>query len=133
MRVSFWKDEASRTVDATIFSTVAPKLSEKLAEECKRWKKKRNTWTQIRRFYDEVLRLDAAARNPDADWDAILPLVHMLVAKAAYAQGRELVTQNFVYFIRSSVEQVKAPKDLRVFASLFEAVMGFYRRDCPAK
>ena len=70
-------------------------------------------------------------KNPKAEWENIEPLVHMLVAKAAYAQGRKLVSDTFVQFIRSSVHQVKGPKELGVFASLFEAFMGFYRQDCP--
>jgi len=131
VKLTFWKDEARKTVDPTLFSTSAEKLSKELADECEKSPGKPNKRTQIRRFYDEVTRLDMAAKNPESDWDNILPLIHMLVAKAAYAQGRKLVSPNFVQFIRSSVEQVKEPKDLSVFANFFEAFMGFYRLHCP--
>jgi CRISPR-associated protein Csm2 len=131
-RIEFWKDESKRTVDPMLFSDKAAKLSKQLAEECQNSRgKKLNKRTQIRRFYDEVTRLQMASKIPESDWDAVLPLVHMLVAKAAYARGRELVSETFVDFIRSSIEQVKGPKDLVVFANLFEAFMGFYRLDCP--
>jgi len=132
-KIVFWVDEVKRTVDPKLFSEKAEILSKKLAEECGTNPKKPNKRTQIRRFYDEVVRLDIASKNPKADWDAVLPLLHMLIAKAAYAKGRDLVSDTFVEFIRSSIEQVKHRKDLGVFASFFEAFMGFYKADCPVK
>ncbi len=133
-RIRFWKDEGKKTVDPMLFSKKAEELSKLLAAECENSRgKKINKRTQIRRFYDEVIRLGMAAKSQKSDWDSILPLVHMLVAKAAYARGRELVSDTFVEFIRSSIEQVKDPKDLGVFSNFFEAFMGFYRADCPVK
>ena len=86
-----------------------------------------NKRTQIRKFYDEVLRLNGLALSTQVPWDSVLPQVHMLVAKTAYAKGRELVSQNFLNFIQDSVGQVQSKDDLRVFADFFEAFMGFYR------
>lgn len=60
-----------------------------------------------------------------------IALVHMLVAKAAYAEGRKLVSNEFVGFIRYSVEQIGTQKDLEVFVNFFEAFMGFYRLHGP--
>ena len=92
-----------------------------------------NKRTQIRKFYDEVVRLDMDSRRlnleKDKDkekWDNTLPLVHMLTAKAAYALGRNLVSESFSEFIRNSVAQIEEPNDLKVFAAFFEAFMGFY-------
>ncbi|MDD5207599.1 MAG: type III-A CRISPR-associated protein Csm2 [Desulfobacterales bacterium] len=132
-RIVFWLDEEKRTVDPTLFSEKAERLSKDIADECEKSRRRINKRTQIRRFYDEVVRLDLVSKNPKSDWGAVLPLVHMLVAKAAYAKGRELVSDTFVEFIRYSIEQVKHPKDLNVFAKFFEAFMGFYRSDCPVK
>jgi len=55
----------------------------------------------------------------------------MIIAKTAYARGRKLVSDSFVKFIRSSIEQVKDPKGLDVFANFFEAFMGFYTMYVP--
>ena len=122
-KIEFWRDREKGVVDPTLFSKTAQELAEKLAEE----NRKLNKRTQLRKFYDEVLRLDSEAKAKPDDWDYILPRVHMIVAKAAYAEGRELVSKSFADFIRSSVEQVFEPKDLRVFANFFEAMMGFYQ------
>jgi CRISPR-associated protein Csm2 len=57
----------------------------------------------------------------------ILPHVHMLVAKTAYAQGRKLVTQSFVDLIKSGITQIEEKEDLQVFANFLEAFIGFYK------
>lgn len=59
-------------------------------------------------------------------------MVHMLTAKAAYAQGRELISQSFMDFIRDSVDQIEDRKDLNLFSNFFEAFMGFYRLHGPS-
>ena len=90
--------------------------------------KKSNSYTQLRRFYDEVVDLEDRISENTANFDELLPIIRMLNAKAAYALGREQkVDKNFVTFIRVCIEQVNGPKELKVFKMLFEAVMGFYK------
>jgi CRISPR-associated protein Csm2 len=130
-KIEFWKDKAQGKIDPTLFSVRAEALAERLASEQQR-DGKINKRTQIRKFYDDVLRLSSEAQNRPENWDSVLPRVHMLVAKAAYASGRRLVSDNFLTFMKESVEQVEAPKDLSLFADFFEAFMGFYRKHAPA-
>lgn len=133
-KIEFWKDRDNRKIDPTLFSVQAEALAEKMADDCKTIKGKPNKISQIRKFYDEVVRLNMEAKNSNADhWDNILPLVNMITAKTAYAKGRKLISENFLSFIRSSVEQIKDPEDLDVFANLFEAFYGFYKLHCPEK
>lgn len=140
MQIVFWDKNDPKKVDYTLYSDKAEALAREIAEDNQRSKGRReNKRTQIRKFYDEVLRLEASARmiksHPgDADgqesritWEDLLPMVHMLAAKAAYAKGRELISDNFLNFIKDAVRQVKKPEDLSVFANFFEAFMGFYR------
>jgi CRISPR-associated protein Csm2 len=79
-----------------------------------------------------VLRLNSITKTKPQDWDNILPYVNMLTAKATYAQGRKLVTEEFVEFMRKSVGQLQRPEDLDVFANFFEAFMGFYKKYRPS-
>ncbi|MEJ5329459.1 MAG: type III-A CRISPR-associated protein Csm2 [Desulfobaccales bacterium] len=125
-QISLWADREKGVLNPLIFSKSARELSRTLAAQ------KGNKRTQIRKFYDEVLRLDQAAKkeNPER-WPNVLAQLHLLIPKAAYAQGRDLVSPEFVRFIQNSVEQVKLPQDLSVFANLFEAFMGFYKLDRP--
>jgi CRISPR-associated protein Csm2 len=121
--MEFYKDTATRSIRPELFSKDVEQLAITLSKEVGS-----NKGTQIRRFYDEVVRLNALAKASADDWDNILPYAHMLVAKAAYAEGRKLVTEDFVKFIKESVGQIKSGKDLDVFANFFEAFMGFYKK-----
>ncbi len=132
MKVKLWEDINSKnTINPKLFSEEAEAKSRKLADDNNR-NRRINKRTQLRKFYDEVLRLDAEAKAKPDDWVFILPQVHMLTAKAAYAKGRNLVSDNFLEFIKSGVEQIEEHKDLRIFAMLFEAMMGFYRMHVPS-
>ena len=84
----------------------------------------------MRKFYDEVLRLNSVAmeKRSTEEWEKIHPYVNMLIAKAAYAEGRDLISSDFAMFIREGVIQIHQPEDLEVFANLFEAFMGFFRK-----
>lgn len=124
--IQFWKDRENRTVQANLFSEQAEQLAKELAEDAKRGKDV-NKRTQLRKFYDEVLRLNTESKRPESQWNDILPLVNMVVAKAAYAKGRSKVSENFLSFMRDSIKQIQDPDDLNLFANFFEAFMGFYR------
>lgn len=129
--IQFWKDRESRTIEPGLFSEQAEGLARELAKDANQ-SRDVNKRTQLRKFYDEVLRLNTEARRAEGNWDDILPLVNMVVAKAAYAKGRSKVSDGFLGFIRDSVKQVQDADDLNVFANFFEAFMGFYRLHGPS-
>jgi len=130
-KIVFWKDRERGTIEPSLFSKTAEELAKELAKDHQS-NKKANKRTQIRKFYDEVLRLDTEAQSQPEQWENILPRLHMLIAKAAYAQGRDLVSERFVNLIRGAIEEeLPEPKDLAVFAGFFEALMGFYRLHGP--
>lgn len=129
-KIEFWKDSAKQLIDPTLFSKQAEALAVNISKEIEQ-NRNANKRTQIRKFYDEVVRLDMDAKAREDSWNDIVPLVHMLTAKAAYAKGRNLISDGFLNFIKQSVEQIMMPKDLSVFANFFEAFMGFYRQHGP--
>lgn len=129
MTIKFWIDREKEEIDPTLFSITAEELASQFAKECNESRQQKlNKRTQLRKFYDEVVRLDSAARSMETNWHTILPMVHMLTAKAAYAKGRDLISDSFLSFIKGSVSQIQDKNDLRIFATFFEAVMGFYRQ-----
>lgn len=125
-KIQFWADRGTKRLDPKLFSEKARTMAQELGQENKA-QDKVNKRTQIRKFYDEVLRLNDLAQSGKAAWDVVIPQVHMLVAKTAYANGRQLVSPTFLNFIQESVAQVESQEDLRIFANFFEAFMGFYR------
>jgi CRISPR-associated protein Csm2 len=124
MEVKFWKDKDKKQIDPEIFSLVADKLAKTIYEE---GSGKVNKPTQIRKFYDEVVRFDNIIKTNPAEFNAMLPYLKMLNAKAAYAMGRDLVSKGFKDFISNSLKQISDRDDFNVFASLFEAFMGYYK------
>jgi CRISPR-associated protein Csm2 len=123
-KIQLWKDKEKKVLDPTLFSKVAEELARKFAKE---GGTKKNRRSQIRKFYDEVVRLNLLARERENQWDAIKPQIHMLTAKAAYAEGRNLVTNEFTVFIRNCIFQIEDRDDLNLFSNLFEAFMGFFQ------
>ena len=120
----------------------SPDLFDGIAEEAAKIVAKDETRTsQLRRFYDELLRWEAKVNDgdPEGAKDRLrehLPFIRMMNAKAAYAkgrkaQGRSLVEMSFVTLLRRCLEQVddtpKGPHALRNSRLFFEAFMGFYK------
>jgi CRISPR-associated protein Csm2 len=123
--IHFYKDKDKRLINPTLFSTTAEKWAETVHNGGNR---EINRRSQLRKFYDEVLRLNALVKSSPADWDNILPYVNMLIAKAVYAQGRNKISGDFVDFLKEGIRQIQRREDLEVFANLFEAFMGYYRK-----
>jgi CRISPR-associated protein Csm2 len=119
---------------AELFDDTAQEISEILRSH-RADRKHPNKRTQIRRFYDEMLRFEAELRHADqAMFDRRLPFLRMLNARAAYAaerkaEGGTLVDRNFTAFLKAMLDQVKDRETLRNACTLFEAVIGFSPRD----
>jgi CRISPR-associated protein Csm2 len=123
--IQFYKDKEKRAINPTLFSTIA---EERASTVYKSGGREANRRSQLRKFYDEVLRLNTLVKTNPADWDNILPFVNMLIAKAVYAQGRNKVSEDFVRMIKEGITQVQKKDDLEIFANFFEAFMGYYRQ-----
>lgn len=122
--VSFYNNAEKRVLNPQLFSKIAEDLAEKIYNSSRDANKR----SQLRKFFDEVIRLNSMSKSNPADWDNILPYVNMLIAKVVYAEGRKKVTGEFVNLMKSCIGQVQSSDDLDVFANFFEAFMGFYRK-----
>jgi len=129
MEMSFWKCKEKGHIRPELFSDKAEELAKMIANESN---DRTNAPTQVRKFYDEVVRFDGIIKSKPDDFETFIPYIKMLNAKAAYAHGREsggnpLISQGFKEFISQSLKLVNDKKDFEVFASFFEAFMGFYK------
>jgi CRISPR-associated protein Csm2 len=132
MNISFWTNEGQ--INPELFSDVAEKWAKTVCnaglKQDRKGKKKleRNKITQLRKFYDEALRFKELVRNGESI-DEVLPYLMMLNAKAAYAEGRELITKEFSNMLRTGLEQIdsKRPESIDIFVNFFEAFMGYYK------
>jgi len=135
--IRFYSDSAQKNLNHEIFSSVAEQwasaicragLKEKLERGKPVKKLEKNKISQIRKFYDEALRIASCQRDGEV-YDNILPFIKMLNAKAAYAMGRNLITAEFSEFLKKSIGQIDAnnPQSLELFLNFFEAFMGYYK------
>lgn len=92
----------------------------------------KNKPSQVRRFYDQVIRYADAHRPTTASDNSAfqrdLPFIRLICAHAAYAKTRDHVDDNFVAFLQCGIRQIKNADDLSNFRTLFEAVIGFMAR-----
>lgn len=121
---SFWKDKSKKLIDPELFSSRADMLAKRIHDE---GRSRANKPTQIRKFYEEVLRFDGILKANPSDFENMLPYLKMLNAKAAYAMGRELISKGFKDFISDALGQITDKDDFDAFTGLFEAFMGFYK------
>ncbi len=93
--------------------------------------------TQLRRFYDDVLRIrqrletasgtDATQR--EQTFEHLRAEFKMLKAKAAYAHGRDerMFPEELLQFFIDHTASVKTAKDFDAFCRHFQAVVAFHR------
>jgi len=109
--------------DGELFNKTAKEWADKIGKNVKN--------TQIRKFFDQVLKLHQEAKHSKDFAGEILPFVKMLNSKVAYASsrssnGKKLVNQAFVDMMSSCINQVDSKEKLDVFKLFFEAVIGFH-------
>ncbi len=131
--IELWKDRKNNIIDPELFSVVAESLAIKVDQEGRdhRGNPKKNLSSQLRKFYDEIVRLNLEAKSQPEKWNIIVPRVHMIVAKTAYAEGRQLITPSFVSIVRDGIADIHDSEDLAIFASFLEAFIGFYKKYRP--
>jgi len=123
---------------ATIkFAEISPKLYDEIANEtaiCIASSDSRdaNKSTQLRKYYDELCMWDQKIKQNPQKYPEYLPLIKMLNAKVAYANGRKLVDDNFVKLMRHCLGQLTENKaSFETCKLFFEAFMGFYKMHKP--
>jgi len=126
MSDSFSSIKFGESISPELFNSIAQDAAKRVAEN-----RKRNNPTQLRRFYDELCLWETrVAQQPDKFAD-YLPFIRMLNAKAAYAEGRELVDQTFVDLMHRTLGEVKNEKSLTHCKLFWEAFTGFYKQERP--
>jgi len=88
--------------------------------------------TQLRKFYDEITKLNEKALNISHNDFAkkVLPFVKMVRSKVYNAKNKQpsVVNEAFVIFMDEAISQITTKDDLANFKFLFEAVVGFYQQ-----
>ena len=145
--VKYFEDKSKGIVNEELFSSIAEKIAKEFGEIYERRegrgrpRKLSNTKSQIRKFYDEVLRnkimIESVSSSREQkegveyekrlneEFKKRLPYIKMLKAKAAYVFEREKITPAFKNFIEENVDSISDWEDFKVFCDFFEAVVAY--------
>ena len=121
--IKFNPEPNTSSINPELFNSIALNTAKILAATGR----EQNKSTQIRRFYDELLMWETKVTQNPEKFGEYLPFIRMLNAKAAYAEGRKHVDNNFTAFMQHCLQQVTDDKTLRIFKLFFEAMLGFYK------
>lgn len=93
-----------------------------------------NSYTQVRKFYNELLLLQKQAQgnqnNVDSgEFEKVLPMIYLVKSKAAYANGKKNINDNLLTFLVFYIEKIKNIEQLKYFMLYFEAILGYLRLD----
>jgi|GEM_PF-239433 len=127
MIIQFWQDKGAKKINPDLFSIQADELAKSINIERQNSRDKFNKSTQLRKFFDEVIRFQGMLQSNPEQFEELLPYIKMLNAKAAYAAGRDLIGTEFKNFLSDSLKQVNSREDFEIFCTFFEAFIGFYK------
>ncbi len=117
-------------INPDLFDEIAMETAKFIAPpEHDRKNSNKNKSTQLRKYYDEILMWHQKINQDKTKYSEYLPLIKMINAKVAYAEGRNLVTKEFVELMRHCLRQLDE-KEISTFENcklFFEAFMGFYK------
>lgn len=91
-----------------------------------------NSYTQVRKFYDELLSLQKQAQENTKNaeigaFEKVLPMIYLVKSKAAYAKGKKNINDNLLDFLVFYIEKIENIEQLKYFMLYFEAILGYLR------
>lgn len=123
-------DVQLKSIPKTLFSNIAEDKARTIAEA---GAGKKNKSTQLRRFYDELVmwfervHFERTPAERQQKYEEVAPFIQMLVAKVAYAKGRDHVDECFETLFAHLIRQISDADSLRNAKLFMEAFMGFYK------
>ena len=88
-----------------------------------------NKRTQIRKFYEYLLRVNQKMNMKNYDLSYIEADLAKLSPYVQYAGSRKVVSKVFVEFIEKNVAAIKGEEDLKAFVSHFESLIAYMKKD----
>lgn len=149
-QITFWEDKQKNIIQKDLLSNIASVCAKEVFESTKSKDKlgniktdkrggviysdKLNKSSQIRKFFDEVIKYKTdllahpAAKEEDLIFKQKLPYIKMINAKLAYAKARDLITDDFKDLFTNAINKIEDRADFFVFSDFFEAFVAFYKQ-----
>lgn len=100
----------------------------KYAEQIVKHRGAKDKYTQIRKYYDELVRIQQQSiLCNEESFTKYLPSIYIVAAKASYAVSKKTLTHSFGNFIEKNVKCVNTKEDLNSCIMLFEAILGYLK------
>lgn len=124
--IQFEKNENGVYKKTDVFSDIAKKAAEHIIQTGK------NTNTQIRRFYDELVMWNEKVQigniqERQSKFKQLEPFIKMMKAKAAYTLGRNHIDDNFYEIFNRTIDEIKSVDTLNDAKLFMEAIVGYCR------
>ena len=113
-----------------LFASIASEKAEKVFQA---GNGRNNKSTQLRKFYDELVmwfekvHLERTKEAKASKYTEVAPFIKMMIAKVAYAKGREHVDECFEQLFSHLIRQITDADSLKHAKLFMEAFMGFYK------
>lgn len=126
-------DVRLKDIPQNLFSDIAKEKAATVFEAGGGKNGRKNKSTQLRRFYDELVmwfekvQFERTPAERKAKYEEVAPFIQMLVAKVAYAKGRDHVDECFETLFAHLIRQITDAESLRHAKLFMEAFMGFYK------
>lgn len=141
-QITFWEDKQKNIIQKDLLSNIASVCAKEVFESTKSKNKwgsitysdKLNKSSQIRKFFDEVIKYKTdllahpATQEEDLIFKQKLPYIKMINAKLAYAKARDLITDDFKDLFTNAINKIEDRADFFVFSDFFEAFVAFYKQ-----
>ena len=132
-KIQFFKNKEKGLVNPRLFTDIAESWVNAIAsnelftqENKKQVKEKEKiTVTQIRKFFNEMLKRKTAIETGASTFENEYPYILMLKAKVAYAYARGNINQTFKKFIEESLNLISNESDFKVFVDFFESIIAY--------
>lgn len=111
------------------------KYSEEIAkrldnpEEWDRPNSPQNKRSQIRKFYEYVLRIQGLLRRKNVKFELVAAELNRLVPFAHYARSRSTVSELFKSFIEENLRAIHGTEDLDAFVKHFESIVAYLPKE----
>lgn len=125
---TFWEDKSKKIPKKDLFSEIVKKYVDILSKEKTQTV---NKDTQIRKFYNEVLRFKMKLilnKGDENIFAKLLPYIKMINAKLSYSCERKHISQNCKNLFTICINRIEDIDDFMLFVDFFEAFIAFYKK-----
>lgn len=86
-------------------------------------------FTQIRKFFGEIKRIEKKNRNKRLDESVDKTDIFLLLPELAYGFGRKVISREFYEVMKTCLtgERIKTVADFRRFVDLLTAIVAYYK------